>query len=172
MRKNQASVKKTLKIVWGIAGGAFALLILVSVIVSIGKPLTEPDNKIEAIVNDEIGKKAEDEKPTYRKHEKQDGMTTIFLNGEYGWDDKGTRLGMIDDTKKLIPKIFDEIDNNKIKIVWYLLLQDQKGNESDNQVIRMMFTRKNSKSINWDNVLNEDIPKVADSYWEHPAMQK
>ncbi|TSB48174.1 hypothetical protein [Alkalicoccobacillus porphyridii] len=51
-------------------------------------------------------------------------------------------------------------------------LVDQYGNEKDEIAMTSSFTADTREKINFDNVLFDNLPNIADEYWHHPAMEK
>jgi hypothetical protein len=59
---------------------------------------------------------------------------------------------------------------NKISVMVMAPLVDLRGNRTVEPVLRSTFSRSNAATIQWENVRVENIPKIADQYWVHPAM--
>lgn len=49
--------------------------------------------------------------------------------------------------------------------------QDRRGNRSQQDAVRVVFTRKNAATIRWENMLRDDVKRVADRYWVHPGAR-
>lgn len=49
---------------------------------------------------------------------------------------------------------------------------DQYGNEKKDNVMKITLNRETLDKINYDNFLHNNLPKVANQYWEHPALSK
>lgn len=49
-------------------------------------------------------------------------------------------------------------------------LIDQYGNESDDTVMTSSFSPETRERINFENVLTDDLPEIADEYWNHRAF--
>jgi hypothetical protein len=49
-------------------------------------------------------------------------------------------------------------------------LTDIKGKSRVAPVIGITFTRDNAKTINWPAIDIDNIPKIADGYWESPVV--
>jgi hypothetical protein len=66
-------------------------------------------------------------------------------------------------------------DNQEIKTVYIGVvypLQDAYGKSSNDQVMKMTFGPETRSKINWDNFMWNNIPKIAEGYWEHPVVRK
>lgn len=97
----------------------------------------------------------------------------IHMNADENLTEKMMRTGILMDSKDLFKRAFNErSDINTLKLVWYLDLVDAKGNTSVGQVMHITLSRENADTINWDNILTDNLPKVADGYWEHPLFSK
>lgn len=87
-----------------------------------------------------------------------------------GW----TRDGMWLDAQKVLQNLPMVLSSQVMKITLnpHLKLVDQYGNESVEKVMTIRITRETWEKINWDNFLIENIPKIAETYSEHPALSK
>lgn len=85
-----------------------------------------------------------------------------------------TRRGMWTDITDLLKELSPQIDPKIEYLIFqaYFPLVDQYGKKSINRVMSITVTRKTWEKINWDNFLKENLSKIADSYWEHPALSK
>lgn len=85
-----------------------------------------------------------------------------------------TRRGMWTDITDLLEKLPAQIDPKIEYLIFqaYFPLVDQYGKESIDRVMLVTVARKTWEKIEWDNFLKENLSKIADSYWEHPALSK
>lgn len=83
--------------------------------------------------------------------------------------DKMTVKGMYLDIFNILKKIQPNIDTNVDFNVVYPLV-DKYGNSEDEIVIKATFTEETIKKINFDNALFDDIPDMADEWWNSPAV--
>jgi hypothetical protein len=51
-------------------------------------------------------------------------------------------------------------------------LQNIRGNQYHAPVLRIEFTRRNADTINWENVLEKNLPRIADSFWQDPSFDR
>jgi len=66
--------------------------------------------------------------------------------------------------------IFQEVFSHELKsanILWDLPLIDSFGDEHDETVLVVTLTEGKAKNINWNNLSSENLPKVADHFWQH-----
>ncbi len=60
---------------------------------------------------------------------------------------------------------------NEITMNAHLVLVDKYGGESTDKVMAIRMSKGTWEKINWDNFLIDNLPSVADTYWEHPAIR-
>ena len=63
-------------------------------------------------------------------------------------------------------------DLGEIDITFQTDLTDAYGNSEIGTVLEVVFTAETLAKINYDNVLHENVPAIADYYWEHPSFNK
>lgn len=78
---------------------------------------------------------------------------------------KGMYLDIFDILKAIQPIIDTDVDFNVV-----YPLQDKYGNVEDVIVIKATFTNKTIQKINFDNVIFENIPNLADEWWNHDVV--
>ncbi|MCI4136316.1 hypothetical protein MMJ09_04100 [Bacillus vallismortis] len=132
--------------------------------------------KVEDVVSKEIDKKRILEVSTNSWYEsgektKYEGAN-ITIQGRERITNSSIRFEMLEDTKKIASKIFKVDKVGSILIMFKYPMQDVKGNESNDVILKVSLTRDNAKDINWDNFNSENFSKVADTYYEHPALSK
>jgi len=77
------------------------------------------------------------------------------------------------DIRELVPEVFNRFPGiAAVKIVARGSFKDVRGNKSVDPMFRITFSRANAARIQWKDILLENIPKVADAYWVHPAMME
>lgn len=93
----------------------------------------------------------------------KDNLTT-------NWIRKGIFINAADIIKELSLSYNKEIV--KIVVEPYFILVDQYGKESLDKVATISMKKETWEKINWDNFLVDNLPDVADNYWQHPAIIK
>lgn len=78
---------------------------------------------------------------------------------------KSMYLDMFNILKKIQSTIDTDVDFNVV-----YPLQDKYGNVSDVIVIKATYTNDTIKKINFENVVFENIPSLADEWWNHNAL--
>lgn len=133
------------------------------------------EDKLNKIVNKKFGK---------------DKVESIQINDNLGTDDPKdkivlvtaeakesatqnyTRKGMWIDTIYILKDLKDEKEISEITFFYKYPLVDAYGNEKKDNVMKLQFNRETLDKINYDNLLHDNLPKIANQYWEHPALTK
>ncbi|SDM17270.1 hypothetical protein [Halarsenatibacter silvermanii] len=96
-------------------------------------------------------------------------VLNLRLQGDENFTTGMTRGGIMDNTEDIIKQVFEEREDiSTLKIEWYMVLIDQKGQENNTNIITIEFSRQTYNEINWDRFLRENLPNVADYFWAHP----
>ncbi|WP_257209116.1 hypothetical protein [Bacillus cereus] len=133
------------------------------------------EDKLNKVVNKKFGK---------------DKVESIQINDNLGTDDPNdkivlvtteakesatqnyTRKGMWMDTISILKDLKDEKGISEITFFYKYPLVDAYGNEKKDNVMKLQFNRDTLDKINYDNLLHDNLPKIANEYWEHPALTK
>ncbi len=83
---------------------------------------------------------------------------------------KTAKKEMLIKTKDILKNIADK-DMEFINIEWQVELTDKLGNKEYGPVIRIDITKETLDKINWDNFDYNNLPEVADDYWQHQAIE-
>jgi uncharacterized membrane protein len=124
------------------------------------------------VVIAELGAKTDD-KPTIIEIADSggDAYWLLRLNGGESLTNDMTKKGMWIDAKGIWERVFTERqDIDELAIFWYYPLVDAKGNTHDEIVMKLWMTKQNAADVKWDNVLMDNIPVIADDYWESPVF--
>lgn len=82
------------------------------------------------------------------------------------------RRGILRDSADVFATVFTDADHvEEILLEWLFPLVDDRGNSELGRVALITMTRKNADTINWPNFLTDNVPTVADTYWEHPVLK-
>ncbi|PEL17641.1 hypothetical protein CN599_16370 [Bacillus wiedmannii] len=76
------------------------------------------------------------------------------------------------DTISILKDIKDEKQISEITFFYKYPLVDAYGNEKKDNVMKIQLNRETLDKINYDNLLHDNLPKIANQYWEHPALTK
>jgi hypothetical protein len=73
---------------------------------------------------------------------------------------------------KIVPLVFERLFArvDEVQIEEIGEFTDSRGNKRESVAITMTFTRATSSRIPWDSIQSTEVPKLADSYWQHPSF--
>lgn len=98
-------------------------------------------------------------------------VVLLTLNGSDNLTKNMIYKGMLIDSTDLAEAFKgSELEIHDLMMSWQMPLVDSYGNEEDGEVLRINLSGESLEKINFDNFLFEDIPNIADSYWEHPLF--
>ncbi|MDA2566431.1 hypothetical protein PDQ34_21020 [Bacillus cereus] len=127
------------------------------------------EEKIKKAVTDTLGKKnlLKSEINTNAASENSNDKI-VLLTVKPTVNDK---LIMLENASKILEKI-SKIENiSEVVIFMNTTLVDQYGRESDDNVMKIIFNRETLKKINFKNLVWDNIPEIADEYWQAPAVK-
>lgn len=125
----------------------------------------------QSVIEKVLGKATNTKKDTFISAENSQGYLTLDLNASDNMSKNLIKSGMLLNTSKIIPKLFDSDSSiTEILIDWHFNTVDPKGNTGDAIVMKIDFKRDNSDSINWKNVITKNLPTIANSYWDSGAF--
>ena len=141
-----------------------------------------PEEEMVAVIEKAVGKKSNiDKRKRIMELEVNDHMGTDIaddkiiiakLLGDENLTNKLTRTSMWMDSADLVESAFKKKYVSELVIMWHLPLVDQYGNEEDGNVMKITITRATADKINWENFTHDNLPNIADDYFEHPAFTK
>jgi hypothetical protein len=82
------------------------------------------------------------------------------------------RATILDNSCKLLKNLQNRKDVGQVTLFWTGTLVDTYGSKSEEQVVKLTLNKAKLDKINFDNFVYNDLPGIADSYWEHRAMTK
>jgi hypothetical protein len=125
------------------------------------------------VVKEAVGEKTNNDVPVFKQAIDVGSYLTIDMNTSDNLTTDLYKIGLLSDSIDIYKKAFaDRPDLNGLKLVWYSTLIDMKGNESEGSVMWILVTKENAATINWDNVLGDNLPEIADEYWEHDLFSR
>lgn len=81
------------------------------------------------------------------------------------------RFQFLGTVKEVMPDILMYFKTKKyFTIISNTRAADIRGNRITARAFLISFSRENARSINWNDVLNDDLPLIADEYWQHPSL--
>ncbi len=104
-------------------------------------------------------------------YEPEDNFVLIKAKGKDLLSSSMSAKGMLKSIKDTLYEIREIPDLNVDFNIVYTMV-NSAGDTSDDIVIKATYKNETRNSINWDEyVLHEDMPKIADEWWAHPAIQ-
>jgi hypothetical protein len=68
--------------------------------------------------------------------------------------------------RHLVPDLFEKFPElTYVKVTGHDTFVDRRGNESDRDLIAVVFSRQNAATIQWKNILISNAPSLADDLW-------
>jgi len=137
------------------------------------KPATFED-KVKQAIHKSVGKTASGGKKRIIEVDANEeaGTVVLRLNGTESLTIGTTRRSLLLDSGGLFKEIFKIKEVERVNLQWILPGEDQYGNETDLQAMRILLYRETAEKVNWENPSIPDIlPNVAESYKLHPALK-
>lgn len=137
------------------------------------KPATFED-KVKQAINKSVGNKANNGKKRIIEIDANEGAGTVVLklNGNENLTLGMTRRGLLMDSGELFEEIFKIKEVERVNLQWILPGEDQYGNDTDLQAMRILLYRETAEKVKWDNPSIPDLlPNFAESYKLHPALK-
>lgn len=137
------------------------------------KPATFED-KVKQAINKSVGNKANNGKKRIIEIDANEGAGTVVLklNGNENLTLGMTRRGLLMDSGELFEELFKIKEVERVNLQWILPGEDQYGNDTDLQAMRILLYRETAEKVNWENPSIPDLlPNFADSYNLHPALK-
>lgn len=137
------------------------------------KPATFED-KVKQAINKSVGNKANNGKKRIIEIDANEGAGTVVLklNGNENLTLGMTRRGLLMDSGELFEELFKIKEVERVNLQWILPGEDQYGNDTDLQAMRILLYRETAEKVKWDNPSIPDLlPNFAESYKLHPALK-
>jgi hypothetical protein len=93
----------------------------------------------------------------------------VIIN--YKASDYSSERTLQNDHIKIYEKLFENYDIESVSIFSWMIFFDSYGQETEMVGVRSMITKETADKINWDNLLTDNLPKVANTYYVHPALK-
>ncbi|SNR96392.1 hypothetical protein SAMN05446037_1002116 [Anaerovirgula multivorans] len=74
------------------------------------------------------------------------------------------------DSVEILEELYNHDEIEEVTLIWQLPLVDTYGNEETKNVMIVSINKEIANKINWSNFDYNNIPKIANDYWEHPAF--
>ncbi|RUS43554.1 hypothetical protein [Cohnella sp. AR92] len=112
-------------------------------------------------VNDHSGTVQEGDKIVVASLRGNDNLTAGMIKG-----------GMQLDSIKVFKALFQIADIEEVALLWQFPTTDDYGNSKSTTILKITLTKETAGKINWSEFDKDDFVKVADSYWESPAIRE
>lgn len=131
----------------------------------------EPIDIARGIVLDVLGEDALENIEVNDYPENGYKIVLLTLNGSDNITQNLIYKGMLMDSSDLAEGFKNSgLEIHDIMMSWQFPLIDTYGNEEDGEVLRINLSGESLNQINFDNFLFENLPSIADNYWEHPSF--
>lgn len=134
------------------------------------------ESDIERLVNDLLGDTTNtDEKRVERViYNELDDSPYIGLNlhANENVTNKLTRGGILKNSFEIMKALHEQGYAGKFYVDWRLPLTDSYGNTEAGKVLSIDITAEDFAKINYDDFLYENLPNIAESYFEHPGFSE
>ncbi len=97
-----------------------------------------------------------------------EGAGLLIIN--YKASDYSSEITLQNDHIRIYEKIFENYDAEDISIFSWMIFIDTYGQEKEMVGVRSSTTKATANKINWNNLITDNLPKVADTYYIHPAL--
>ena len=128
------------------------------------------ERAIETVVVSVLKEKTNMGEDRMRNVDDVDGTVLIEYNADSNLTNGLTRGAIWTDIIDIVKKLSTNEGIESITVNAYLPLVDQYGNEAPGKVMTVNLTRETWSKINWDNFNEDNLPKIADFYFVHPAI--
>ncbi|WP_240678707.1 hypothetical protein [Bacillus cereus] len=133
------------------------------------------EDKLNKVVNKKFGKDKVESiqiNDNLSTDDPNDKIVLVTTEAKESATQNYTRKGMWIDTIYILKDLKDEKEISEITFFYKYPLVDAYGNEKKDNVMKLQFNRETLDKINYDNLLHDNLPKIANQYWEHPALTK
>jgi len=72
---------------------------------------------------------------------------------------------------KIYEKLFENYNVEEVSIFSWMIFVDTYGQEKEMIGVRSMMTKETADKINWDNLITDNLSKVANTYYVQPALK-
>jgi hypothetical protein len=126
-------------------------------------------------------KKEAGETTNHDDEELKSRVYKVSVDGDVVWvqavaDDNFTkntiRKSIQRDSTDILEEIYTNRDDvSEVTLEWVFPLQDAYGNAKIGPIVTIILSKSTSDKINWENFTSSNLPKVADTYIEYPAIK-
>lgn len=99
----------------------------------------------------------------------EDKIVLLNLMADEGFTKNSMKSRLLMNYAKVAEKIFEDEKVSELVIFWEFPLVDVYGNSENGVIVKIMLTKETADSINWDNFNSDNLPIIADDYFEHQS---
>ncbi|SCN38280.1 Protein of unknown function [Bacillus cytotoxicus] len=133
------------------------------------------EDKVKKVVNKKFDKKNVESiqiNDNAGTDDPNDKIVLVTAEGKENLTNNMTKKGMWMDTVDILKNLSNEKEISEIVFFYTFPMVDPYGNKKKDTVMKITLNRETLDKINFDNFLFDNLPKIADQYWEHPAFNK
>lgn len=134
----------------------------------------EEDEKVnldnEEGIKDFVGEIIDSKRIDNVEYNKDDKELKLSLTASDNLTSNMIRGNMLMDSESILEKLTSEGFIGTIDIEWKFNVVDKYGEEYKSRVMEVVMEEPTIDKINFDNFSRDNIPNVADDYYEHPAL--
>ena len=129
-----------------------------------------PEEESPATLEEAVNAAAESARADVTDLAISDGVIQINIAGGDNLSSRLIRNGMILEGYDIIKALQGRDDFSEIVMRWTFPLVDAYGRSYEDVVMKIDITRETLEKINFDNFVFENLPNIADEYYQHPVL--
>lgn len=129
-----------------------------------------PEDEAPATLEEAVNAAAESARADVTDLAISDGVVQVSIAGKDNLSSSLIRGGMLLQGYDILKALQGRDDLSEIVMRWTFPLLDAYGNSFEDVVMKIDITRATLEKINFDNFAFENLPGVADEYYQHAAL--
>ena len=101
-----------------------------------------------------------------------DDVISLKLVGNDGFTNNLIRSGMLIDTKDILTKLNEEDFDGDVVVMYMFPFEDKYGDSDLHKIMSFDFKAEELSKINYDNLNYDNLPDIADDYFEHDSIKQ
>lgn len=132
-----------------------------------------PDTYLRAVIQEKAGEKSNLDVPRIRSVTQKDNYYNIELVADDNLSKRYIRGGILMKSQDIFAKVFTERkDIPGVRLHWLYPIADERGNAKWVTLVMIQMTKENAATVNWKNILLDNVPKIADEYRENSWLRE
>lgn len=99
-------------------------------------------------------------------------IVLIYLKAQDKLTKSMIKKGMFIEANSILKNLQEREEISEIVIFWSFPLVDNYGNIEEGTILKVGISKETLDKINFDNFIYDNIPTIADDYFEHTALSK